>query len=181
MFTRLGANRKWNRILNAVVAGFALVGVLQIASWFDRRPPVKVHFRVIQTISVNPGEPFEYLNYFTRREYCDTTVARWFITSDGQRIDIAPRESFMPTEALNILQVNKASITTPLRMPPGESKMCFQSTWMCNPVQRIWPLKGGENCMTFLTKPVIPDFLPAALLEPGIGSVASIYVVQGEP
>lgn len=185
MLRRYGISRRWSLVFDAAVFGFSIIGFVQLMitlSWFDRTPPLKVHFRVIQTLGIQAGEKFEYWNFFTRTKYCDTAVTRWFVSSEGVRVDIEPLPSFMPTEALNVMQVSEARITTPRTLPPGITKSCFQSTWQCNPVQEwIWPLEGPETCLTFLIegKPPPQAFTPITEAPWGNGFAEVDYPSDG--
>lgn len=140
---------KRSRKLELALIPFAIVGLVQLGFWIDRRVPVTVHQRIIETASIQPGEEFTYENVFTRNKYCETRVDRWFVGSDDIRREIDPLPAAMPTEGLNQRQRSTARIRVPRDMPPGASKSCFQSTWQCNPVQVLWPLRGPETCIDF--------------------------------
>lgn len=152
MFGIFGTKSRAAKAFDIAVLAFAITGGAQIVFWIDRTYPIDVHFRVIQTISVPPSGEFRYLNFFTRHKYCDTLVTRWFVGSDDVIRFIDPLPAAMPTEALNVRQISQARIKIPRDMPFGKSKSCFQSEWQCNPIQRMWPLKGPEVCLEFLVK-----------------------------
>jgi hypothetical protein len=161
MLRRLGIRDSWAKAFDVAVIIFALIGCVQIASWLDRAPPVTVHFRVLKTLSVKPSKEFRYINFFTRHKFCETQVRRWFVDSENLIHEIDPLPAAMPTEALNMRQTSEAVIRVPRDMPPGVSKSCFRARWICNPVQRAWPLYGEETCLTFLVD--APDALPQSV------------------
>lgn len=164
MLRSLGITKRTAWIgFDILVLVLATVGIVQLAFWLDRAYPVEVHFRVIETISVAPGEDFRYLNFFTRHKYCETRVDRWFVGADNVIRPIDPLPAAMPTEGLNQRQMSQAKIKVPRDMPPGISKSCFRSEWRCNPVQQVWPLHGPETCITFLVKPHVAPVSGAVL------------------
>jgi phage terminase large subunit-like protein len=178
MLRRLGVRDSWAKAFDVSVIIFAVIGIVQITFWFDRSPPLKIHFRVLKTLSVKPSEEFRYLVFFTRHKYCETRVHRWFVDSDNLIHEIDPLPAAMPTEALNMRQTSEAKIKVPRDMPPGISKSCFRSRWQCNPVHYVWPLYGEETCLTFLVDSV--DALPQSVGPPGPPGPQGPQGEQGE-
>jgi hypothetical protein len=145
----------WNGAYKFVTLPFVLIGGIQIGYWvLDRSVPVTIVARAIEDLSVPPGGNFEYTTFFRRSKYCDATVDRWLVESDGSIHDIDdPPPGTMRTRNLNIIQRNDASIPIPNDMKPGETKSCYKPTWKCNAPQRwgiLPPIVGPEVCQTFL-------------------------------
>jgi hypothetical protein len=150
MLHRFGVSDRWSRVFNAAVIIFALIGMVQLVMWMDRSVPITVHSRTIITPVVRPGGEFRYINYFTRTKFCETVVQRWLIDHRGQVHPIAPVMAAMPTTALNVRQESEARIPVPSDMPAGQAWNVFQSTWKCNPLQRLWPVKGPVTRIPFV-------------------------------
>lgn len=166
MLRRFGVTDRISKLFDVALLFFGAIGIVQLVFWFNRTYPVEVHFRVIQTISVPPGGEFRYVNFFTRHQYCETRVERWFVGSDNVIHAIDPLPGAMPTEGLDQRQMSPTRIKVPRDMPPGISKSCFRSEWRCNPVQKVWPLVGPDTCQVFIVKP------PSA---PMSGSLSSVH------
>lgn len=154
MLRRFGFSKPVSWTFDVVVPILFAIGLIQFVLWFDYRKPVHVGLRVFDSLVVPHGGKLEYTNYFTRKRFCDTTVRRWFVGSDGVMQEIDPLPSSMPTEGLHMLQASEASISVPATLPPGPTKSCFQSKWRCGgPIQAIWPIEGPETCLGFVLLP----------------------------
>lgn len=164
---------RWARAFDVAVLLFAMVGMGQLFLWVDYRPPVKILRRDMQTPIVEAGGEFRYTNYFVRSKFCETTVRRWFVGADSVIRVIDPLPSAMPTEGLNLPQRSEARIMVPPDLPPGPTRSCFQSTWVCNPIHRIVPIRGPETCFPFIVAEPDPFSLMAA--------PAWVARIEGEP
>lgn len=150
MLRYFGFSYRSIKTIEAILAFFALVGLLNIFSWLDYSVPIHVVARVFPDLSIAAGKNLVYDNRFTRDRFCEAVVDRWFIGNDGARRDIEPVEQPMATRGLNVLNVSRAEIEVPL-LPDGPSKFCFQSHWMCNPLQKyVRSIDGPLTCLDFI-------------------------------
>lgn len=139
------------RRLELAIFPFAIIGAVQLAVWLDYRQPVRILFRVITDLSIVPGGVFSYDRYFVRDRICEAHVKRWLVGSDNVIRDIVDGKIVQEYMPLHV------SVIVPRSMPPGISQACFQNSWTCSPIQRLWPINGPETCLDFLvTSPRSP-------------------------
>lgn len=147
------SRRLW---LEWLMLPFAVIGLFRIVVWLDYREPVNIHFRVVRDISVPAGRMFSYDNYFVRHRFCDAVVERWLVGSDDIVRPIATSEFAMATERLHVRQRATRTFFIPPAMPAGISKTCVHPHWICNPIQRVFPIDGPVTCIEFIVEPRAP-------------------------
>lgn len=124
-----------------IIAGVAMV----LATWaIDRSPPFKL--LSYSVFNGRPGDSVLMIATVKRdlNKACSVTFSRYLFDHKGVRTDLSGIQ-YMTASALS--QMDKANpnklllaIKLPVDIAPGPAKLVTSLEYVCNPIQRIWPL-----------------------------------------
>jgi hypothetical protein len=138
-----------------VVFLFALVAAALLGGWLgalaaDRDMPTIIYSAEPTNPIVAAGGELR-VDYVVRRlRSCNVSIDRFVIDKFKTRYEL---------EDLNVnagLPLGEDHFVQPIRVPPdaepGPAVYRTASTYVCNPLQRLWPITGGVRDINFIIK-----------------------------
>jgi hypothetical protein len=129
--------------------------------WFDDEAPLT--YNSSQFIAGGPGQPANIVFNVTRSRFCDGRVYRWLEDSTGNRY-------YLPTVYLDSEQLaelerkspGKITVTVdiPHNFAEGVGKYVAQTEYMCNPLQKYFPIKTTGTAYILVTEDNKSHFVP---------------------
>ena len=113
----------------------------------DRDLPTVTYVAMALTPEVAPGADFRVKYVMRRIRSCEVHVDRFIF--DGENI-----RHVLPSLELNAgLRLGEDQYTVPVRVPesakPGRARYSVTSSYICNPLQRLWPIVGQQRDIWF--------------------------------
>jgi hypothetical protein len=156
------SQRRFHQIKGAVLRGREVIRNLMavllmafVASTFgvlgywtaDRDLPTTVLASSIDNLVVPAGGTLKINRHLIRHRNCATHVDRQVIDSTGVRF------SLPPTDYLVVGPTGEQSFIQPVEVPdaasPGPATFFSTASYICNPVQALWPIAMGTIATDF--------------------------------
>lgn len=151
MFAVFSDFLKWSK-LDALA--FAVVAVIfaPVIWWVaDRTPPIELlEWRAFPS-EVKPGDTIYRVIKVRRLRICETDPDTLII--DGAKVRWNFEEPKIIAPGNVGMDEYRRPVAIPLQASPGPAEMRTSSTFVCNPIHRIWPIKMVHAPLKFTIVP----------------------------
>jgi hypothetical protein len=127
------------------------IPILMVAAWVsdtigswavDRDPPTTVVNREVVTPILRPGEDLQIKFTMLRHRRCEIRSDRQIIDSKGVQFLLDPIIVINPPVDLGMTTPFTLAVPTPSNMAAGRAQFQYAATWVCNPIHRVFPIRG---------------------------------------
>jgi hypothetical protein len=127
----------------------------------DREPPSQAISTQVLTETIRPGDQLRILYTVRRWRSCQVKIDRLLFDAAGERYVLDDLEFAGAPGPLGETTYT-VGITIPRRFAAGLGRYRTASTYVCNPLQRIWPINGPGTEVEFHVggDPLPADALP---------------------
>jgi hypothetical protein len=119
--------------------------------WLVDRDPPTVIYSAEPVISIVPAGGELRIDYVVRRlRSCAVSVDRFIIDKFNTRYELADLNvnAGLPLGEDRFVQ----PVQVPLGVEPGPAIYRTTSTYICNPMQKLWPIAAGTREISFVVK-----------------------------
>jgi hypothetical protein len=151
MFSGVPDVLKWSK-LDALA--FAVVAVIfaPVIWWTaDRTPPIELLEWKAFPSEVKAGETVFRVIKVNRFRICETDPDTLII--DGAKVRWNFEEPAIAAPGRVGIDEYRRPVVIPLQATPGPAEMRVSSTWICNPIHRIWPIRQVHEPLRFTILP----------------------------
>lgn len=142
---------KWSKL---DILAFAVVAVVfaPVIWWIsDRTPPIELLEWKSFPSEVKPGQTIYRVIKVNRLRICETDPDTLII--DGAKVRWNFEEPKIAAPGKIGIDEYRRPVVIPLQASPGPAEMRVSSTWICNPIHRIWPIKQLHEPLRFTIMP----------------------------
>lgn len=121
-----------------------------VGMWIaDREPPTRITNAAVETSPVPRGGEYTVVINAFRVKDCASKVERAMF--DAQRVRYVYEDLQFDNSPgpIGVPDLYKVRLTVPRSASPGEAKFRSQAVYICNPIHRLWPIKGEVITATF--------------------------------
>jgi hypothetical protein len=139
-------------VRHRVWLGLSVAAMAFLGGWLgflagDRDIPTTTYSAQTLTPEVAPGGVFRVSYTMRRHRSCETHVDRFIYDSENTR-HVLPPLDFNPG-----LRLGQDEYTVPVKVPEeakrGPARYSVVSTYICNPLQKLWPIIGEQREIRF--------------------------------
>jgi hypothetical protein len=151
MFNGLRSSLIWSKM--DVLAFMVAATVFGPLIWWvaDRTPPIDLETWQAFPSEVKPGDTVYRVIRVNRKRICETDPDTLII--DGAKVRWHFEEPRIAAPGRLGIDEYRRPVIIPLQANPGPAEMRVSSTFVCNPIHRIWPIKMVHEPLKFTIVP----------------------------
>lgn len=151
MFSGFGTFLRWSKMDMLAFAVAALVFGPLVMWVADRTPPIELQVWQAMPPKVKPGETVYRVIKVNRLRICETDPDTLII--DGAKVRWNFDEPSISAPGRIGIDEYRRPVVIPLQANPGPAEMRTTSSFVCNPIHRIWPIKVVFEPLRFTILP----------------------------
>lgn len=151
MFASFSDFMKWSKIDMLAFAVVAVIFAPLIWWTADRTPPIEIKLWQAFPSEVKPGETVYRVIRVNRLRICETDPDTLII--DGAKVRWNFEEPKITAPGQVGIDEYRRPVAIPLQASPGPAEMRTSTTFICNPIHRIWPIRLVHDPLKFTILP----------------------------
>ena len=151
MFSGLTDFLRWSK-LDALAFAVVAIVFAPLVWWVaDRSPPIELTGWAALPPEVKPGDTIYRVIRVNRLRVCETDPDTLVI--DGAKVRWHFEEPKIVAPGKIGADEYRRPVVIPMQASPGSAEMRVSSTFVCNPVHRIWPIRMVHEPLKFKIVP----------------------------